>query len=50
VPATIPNRAYQMIQRINDPGPTEFDSNVVNTDDFGGAAQWLCPDGLPLTS
>jgi hypothetical protein len=37
VPADIPNRGYQMIQRITGNGSSEFDSDVVTTDNFGGA-------------
>jgi hypothetical protein len=40
VPATIPNRGYQMVQRISVSGGVEFDSNVVNTDNFGGKVFW----------
>ena len=50
VPTTIPNRGYQMIQRITGSGASEFDSDVVQTDNFGDGALWLCADGSPLMS
>jgi hypothetical protein len=40
VPEDIPNRGYQLTQRITGSGATEFDSDVVKTDNFGGAVQW----------
>jgi Domain of unknown function (DUF1906) len=39
VPADIPNRGYQMIQRITGAGSSEFDSNVVSADHFGGTVK-----------
>jgi hypothetical protein len=39
VPADIPNRGYQMLQRITGAGTSEFDSDVIRTDNFGGAVQ-----------
>ncbi len=47
VPDDIPVRGYQLIQRINNPGPNEFDSNVTKTDNLGGSITWLAP-GSPL--
>jgi hypothetical protein len=42
VPDDIPNRGYQLIQRISDPGtPSEFDSNVTRTDAFGSGVMWI---------
>jgi Domain of unknown function (DUF1906) len=42
VPDDVPNRGYQLIQRIQNPGTkNEFDSNVTRTDNFGGGVQWL---------
>lgn len=38
VPDDIPNRGYQMIQRISD----EFDSDVTCTDNFGDGVKWIC--------
>ncbi len=40
VPADIPPRGYQLVQRINDPGPYEFDSDFTRTDAFGGSVMW----------
>lgn len=40
VPLDIPHRGYQLTQRITGSGATEFDSDVVKTDNFGGAVQW----------
>jgi hypothetical protein len=43
VPADIPQRGYQLVQRISDPGgPAEFDSDVTNTDHFGLSVTWVC--------
>jgi hypothetical protein len=39
VPVEIPNRGYQMIQRISGSGTSEFDSDVISTDNFGNAVQ-----------
>jgi len=39
VPADIPNRGYQMIQRIGGIGASEFDSDVIKTDNFDGAVR-----------
>jgi Domain of unknown function (DUF1906) len=41
VPDEIPHRGYQMVQRINDPGPEEFDSDVTKTDALGGGVMWV---------
>jgi hypothetical protein len=41
VPDEIPHRGYQLVQRINDPGPDEFDSDVTKTDAFGGGVMWV---------
>jgi hypothetical protein len=42
VPDDIPPRGYQMIQRIQNPNtPSEFDSNVTQTDAFGGGVMWI---------
>lgn len=41
VPADIPHRGYQLSQRITGSGTSsEFDSDVLKTDNFGGAVQW----------
>jgi len=40
VPADIPQRSYQMMQRITGAGASEFDQNVIKADNFGGAVQW----------
>lgn len=40
VPLDIPHRGYQMTQRITGSGDTEFDSDVIKTDNFDGAVQW----------
>jgi len=46
VPADIPHRGYQLIQRISNPGtPAEFDSDVTQTDNFGQNVTWLCNPG-----
>ena len=39
VPADIPHRGYQLFQRITGSGANEFDSDVVKTDNFGGAVK-----------
>jgi hypothetical protein len=39
VPLEIPNRGYQMVQRITGSGTGEFDSDVIRTDNFGGAVR-----------
>jgi hypothetical protein len=36
VPTDIPHRGYQMVQRITGTGNSEFDSDVIRTDNFGG--------------
>jgi len=42
VPDDIPNRGYQMIQRIQkSSGDEEFDSNVTRTDGFGLGVMWV---------
>jgi Domain of unknown function (DUF1906) len=42
VPDDIPNRGYQLVQRISNPGtPSEFDSNVTRTDAFGSGVMWI---------
>ena len=42
VPDDIPNRGYQLIQRISNPGASnEFDSDVTKDDNFGGGVKWL---------
>jgi hypothetical protein len=41
VPADIPHRGYQMRQRITGAGASEFDSDMIAADNFGGAVQ-LC--------
>jgi hypothetical protein len=40
VPVDIPNRGYQMIQRITGSGVSEFDSDVTHADSFGGTVSW----------
>jgi Domain of unknown function (DUF1906) len=40
VPDDIPPRGYQLVQRIHDPGPREYDSDVTRTDTFGGGVMW----------
>jgi hypothetical protein len=40
VPDDIPNRGYQMVQRITGSGVREFDSDVTHSDNFGGKALW----------
>ena len=40
VPADIPNRGYQMVQRITGSGTSEFDSDVTHADNFGGTVLW----------
>ncbi len=47
VPADIPHRGYQMVQRITGAGTTEFDTDTIKTDNFGGAAQWCV--GVPVS-
>ena len=45
VPADIPNRGYQMTQRISGAGTSsEFDSDVIRADNFGGAVQFCVAD------
>jgi hypothetical protein len=42
VPDDIPNRGYQLIQRISNPGtPSEFDSNVTLIDAFSSGVMWI---------
>jgi hypothetical protein len=41
VPDEIPHRGYQLVQRISDPGPNGFDSDVTKTDAFGGGVIWV---------
>src|SRR5262249_24314240 len=42
VPDDIPNRGYQLIQRISNPGkPSEFDSNVTRVDACGAGVMWI---------
>jgi hypothetical protein len=43
VPADIPHRGYQMAQRITGSGTDEFDSDVIRTDNFGGAVRMCVP-------
>jgi Domain of unknown function (DUF1906) len=40
VPADIPNRGYQMTQRITGSSSNEFDTDVTRTDSFGGKVLW----------
>jgi hypothetical protein len=40
VPADIPNRGYQMTQRITGSGTREFDSDVTHSDNFEGKVLW----------
>jgi len=40
VPADIPNRGYQMKQRITGSGTSEVDSDVTHADNFGGTVLW----------
>ena len=40
VPEEIPNRGYQMRQRITGSGANEFDSDVIKADNFNSAVQW----------
>jgi hypothetical protein len=40
VPDDIPHRGYQMSQRITGAGASEFDSDVIAADNFGGAVQY----------
>lgn len=45
VPDDIPNRGYQLVQRISNPGTSsEFDSNVTRTDTFGSGVMWIASD------
>ena len=39
-----------MIQQITGSGASEFDSDVVQTDNFGEGALWLCTSGLPTVA
>lgn len=39
VPTDIPYRGYQMTQRISGSGVSEFDSDVIHADNFGGKVQ-----------
>jgi hypothetical protein len=41
VPDEIPHRGYELVQRISDPGPNGFDSDVTKTDAFGGGVIWV---------
>lgn len=42
VPADIPNRGYQLSQRIQNPGQSnEFDWDVTKTDNFGSGVMWI---------
>ena len=40
VPADIPNRGYQMKQHITGSGASVFDSDVTQSDNFGGTVLW----------
>ncbi len=45
----ISHRGYQMFQNTSNPGtPNEFDRNVTNNDNFGGAVTWMIGDGVPI--
>jgi hypothetical protein len=47
VPDDIPQRGYQLIQRIHYPGTSlEFDSNVTKTDNFDGGVMWITGTAL----